>query len=69
MLRRAGIEAVAGQEFFAAKEANAAHFGGNGNGAAHTAIRAGAAADGVKTIAEGGFEADAAAVALAGVDF
>lgn len=67
MLRGAGVEAIAGERVLALEDLDSAHGRHGDDGAAHSAVGAGAAADGVEAIGEGDRETDGAAVALAGL--
>jgi hypothetical protein len=66
MLRRSGIEAITCQRILAPKELNSTHVRRGRYRAAHPAIGAGTAANGVEPIGKCRFKANSAAMALSG---
>jgi hypothetical protein len=66
VLRRSRVETVTRQLILALQKPDPAHLRGDRNRPAHSAIGAGAAANGMKAIRERRFKADRAAMALAG---
>jgi hypothetical protein len=67
MLRRPGVEAIAGERVLTLEDGDPPHGRHGHHSAAHPAVGAGATADGVEPVGEGDLEADCAAVALGGV--
>jgi hypothetical protein len=65
VLRRAGMETVACQRILALQKLDPAHLCHHNDGAAHPAVRAGAAQDRIETVAERRLETHRAAMALA----
>jgi hypothetical protein len=68
VLRRSGMEAVAFQRILALQKPDPAHLRHDNDGAAHPAVRAGAAEDRIETVAERRLKTHRAAMALAGPD-
>jgi hypothetical protein len=65
VLRGAGMEAVACQSILTLQELDPTHLRHDNDGASHPAVRAGAAADRIETVAQRRLETHRAAMALA----